>query len=166
MKRVISLLFLSTFTFMNIICLMAFLPQESSIIEIKNEVNEPPNLYNKTISLPEIEWRPIEDSLNYSISKKESTINNNSGAIIDEFHVLTCGHNVYLHDNGGWASSVEVIPGMDGSYEPFGSAMVVIINSRMLNQDKLNLFKSEFPEIYEILTPEQIKEFLDGDHGE
>jgi len=40
----------------------------------------------------------------------------------------------------------------------------IIIHSRMSNQDKLNLFKSEFPEIYEILKPEQIKEFLDGDH--
>ncbi|KKK90731.1 hypothetical protein LCGC14_2720070, partial [marine sediment metagenome] len=52
-----------------------------------------------------------------------------SGAIIDEFHVLTAGHNVYLHDNGGWASSVEVVPGMDGTYEPFGSAMVTDMRS-------------------------------------
>ncbi|NGX32409.1 MAG: Extracellular metalloprotease [Candidatus Anoxychlamydiales bacterium] len=52
-----------------------------------------------------------------------------SGAIIDEFHVLTAGHNVYLHDNGGWASSVEVVPGMDGTYKPFGSAMVTDMRS-------------------------------------
>ncbi|TKJ18040.1 MAG: hypothetical protein CEE43_18990 [Promethearchaeota archaeon Loki_b32] len=39
----------------------------------------------------------------------------------------------------------------------------VIIQSRINNQDKLNLFKHEFPEIYEILTPNQIKEFLDSD---
>ena len=41
---------------------------------------------------------------------------------------------------------------------------VIIINSRITNHDKMELFKKEFPEIYEILTPEQIKEFLDGDH--
>ncbi len=74
MKRIISLLFLSTFVFMNIICFMSFLPQEPSTIEIKNEVNDPPILYNKTVFLPETEWRPIEDSLNYSSSKKESII--------------------------------------------------------------------------------------------
>ncbi|KKM77923.1 hypothetical protein LCGC14_1365200, partial [marine sediment metagenome] len=42
---------------------------------------------------------------------------------------LTAGHNVYLHDNGGWASSVEVVPGMNGTYEPFGSAMVTDMRS-------------------------------------
>ena len=52
-----------------------------------------------------------------------------SGAIIDKFHVLTAGHNVYSHDNGGRALSVEVIPGMDGTYEPFGSAMVTDMRS-------------------------------------
>ncbi len=41
---------------------------------------------------------------------------------------------------------------------------VIIINSRITNHDKMELFKKEFPEIYEILTSEQIKEFLDGDH--
>lgn len=45
-----------------------------------------------------------------------------SGAMLDEFHILTCGHCIYLHDNGGWADEVKVIPGMDGSYEPFGHA--------------------------------------------
>ncbi|MFW9971656.1 MAG: zinc-ribbon domain-containing protein [Candidatus Odinarchaeota archaeon] len=45
-----------------------------------------------------------------------------SGAIINAFHVLTCGHLVYLHDNGGWASQIKVIPGMRGNYEPFGYA--------------------------------------------
>ena len=38
---------------------------------------------------------------------------------------------------------------------------VIIIQSRMSNQDKLNLFKHEFPEIYNILIPEQIKNFLE-----
>ncbi|MFX1419157.1 MAG: trypsin-like peptidase domain-containing protein [Promethearchaeota archaeon] len=46
-----------------------------------------------------------------------------SGAILDEYHVLTCGHCVYLHDYGGWASEVKVVPGMAGTYEPFGHAI-------------------------------------------
>ena len=212
MKRGINLLFLSIFMFMNIYPISP-LPQNPSSLSVKTETYEPAILYNKNNSFSEIEWRPIEDSLSYSFSKKEETANTNgtsiieygpirkietitkrqslgddseeieiskvsgkkglvdklhaetifppddrqiitntdeypwssicklyitadddtkwigSGAIIDEFHVLTCGHNVYLHDNGGWAKSVEVIPGMDGSYEPFGSAMVTNMRS-------------------------------------
>ena len=45
-----------------------------------------------------------------------------SGAMLDAYHVLTCGHCVYFHENGGWASEVEVVPGKDGSYRPFGVA--------------------------------------------
>jgi V8-like Glu-specific endopeptidase len=45
-----------------------------------------------------------------------------SGAMIDAYHVLTAAHLVYLHENGGWASRVEVIPGMRRNSEPFGSA--------------------------------------------
>lgn len=52
-----------------------------------------------------------------------------SGAIIDEFHVLTCGHCVYLHDHGGWASEISVIPGMAWDYEPFGRAYATLMRS-------------------------------------
>lgn len=52
-----------------------------------------------------------------------------SGAIIDAFHVLTCGHLVYLHDNGGWVNDVTVIPGMRGSYQPFGQAFATYYRS-------------------------------------
>ena len=45
-----------------------------------------------------------------------------SGWMVDNFHVITAGHCVYLHDHGGWASSIEVIPGMDGSTYPVGNA--------------------------------------------
>ena len=52
-----------------------------------------------------------------------------SGAIIDDFHVLTCGHCAYLHDHGGWADSIEVVPGMDGDYWPFGSSFVTYMRT-------------------------------------
>jgi glutamyl endopeptidase len=45
-----------------------------------------------------------------------------SGAMIGPRTVLTNGHCVYLHDHGGWAQSIRVIPGMNGSSEPFGAA--------------------------------------------
>jgi len=52
-----------------------------------------------------------------------------SGAMLDLFHVLTAGHCVYLHDEAGWpydawATSVQVIPAMDGGAGPYGIARV------------------------------------------
>lgn len=35
--------------------------------------------------------------------------------------VMTAGHCVYSRANGGWAQSIEVVPGMDGNSRPFGS---------------------------------------------
>ena len=35
--------------------------------------------------------------------------------------VITSGHVVFSKESGGWAQAVEVIPGMSGSYRPFGS---------------------------------------------
>jgi glutamyl endopeptidase len=45
-----------------------------------------------------------------------------TGSMIGSRVVLTNGHCVFLHDNGGWARSIRVIPGKNGSSEPFGSA--------------------------------------------
>ncbi len=59
-----------------------------------------------------------------------------SGAIIDNFHVLTAGHCAYIYDddtgNEGWASSIEVVPGMDladSVPDPYGNAWVVGMRS-------------------------------------
>jgi glutamyl endopeptidase len=35
--------------------------------------------------------------------------------------VMTAGHCVYSKANGGWAKSIEVVPGMDGNSRPYGS---------------------------------------------
>jgi len=45
-----------------------------------------------------------------------------SGAILDDFHILTAGHCVYIHNAGGWVAELMVVPGMDGNFRPFGSA--------------------------------------------
>jgi len=45
-----------------------------------------------------------------------------SGSLIDADHVLTAGHVVYSSDHGGWATSITVIPELNGTSEPFGSA--------------------------------------------
>jgi V8-like Glu-specific endopeptidase len=46
-----------------------------------------------------------------------------SGAMVDRFHVLTAGHVLYDAADGGWASSVKVVPELNGSHEPFGYAL-------------------------------------------
>ncbi len=57
-----------------------------------------------------------------------------SGAMLDLFHVLTAGHCVYLHDEAGWpydawATSVQVIPAMDGGAGPYGVARVTAMRT-------------------------------------
>ena len=37
--------------------------------------------------------------------------------------VVTAGHCVFMSDEGGWASQIEVIPGRDADERPFGSAV-------------------------------------------
>lgn len=46
-----------------------------------------------------------------------------SGAFIGPRVVLTAGHCVYLHGNGGWAKNVRVIPGRNGNARPYGDAV-------------------------------------------
>jgi V8-like Glu-specific endopeptidase len=52
-----------------------------------------------------------------------------SGAIVGEFHVLTAGHCVYSHGNGGWASSVMIVPGMDAGSMPYNLAKSTLLRS-------------------------------------
>lgn len=52
-----------------------------------------------------------------------SNIYTGSGAMIDEQHVLTAAHVIYSEKDGGWATGVLVIPGMDnGAETSIGSA--------------------------------------------
>ncbi len=43
--------------------------------------------------------------------------------------VITAGHVVFLHDHGGWARSIEVIPGRDGDRHPHGSQTSTVFRS-------------------------------------
>lgn len=44
-----------------------------------------------------------------------------TGWFIGPRAVMTAGHCVFSRGNGGWARSIEVIPGMDAASRPFGS---------------------------------------------
>lgn len=45
-----------------------------------------------------------------------------TGTLIAAKYVLTAGHCVYDKAAGGWAKKIEVIPGLKGTYKPYGSA--------------------------------------------
>jgi len=52
-----------------------------------------------------------------------------SGAMVAGKYTLTAGHCVFSHTEGGWARSIEVIPGLDGTYKPYGSAYATRLRS-------------------------------------
>jgi len=45
------------------------------------------------------------------------------------YHVLTAGHCIYSHDNGGWAEVVRVVPGYDDGYMPYGDSYATNIRT-------------------------------------
>jgi glutamyl endopeptidase len=52
-----------------------------------------------------------------------------SGTLIGPRTVITAGHCVYSSANGGWATQIEVVPGLSGTYKPFGSAWAIQCHS-------------------------------------
>jgi V8-like Glu-specific endopeptidase len=56
------------------------------------------------------------------------TANDNSkwigtGWLVAPRTVITAGHCVYMHDQGGWPKSIEVIPGLNDASRPYGSGV-------------------------------------------
>jgi V8-like Glu-specific endopeptidase len=52
-----------------------------------------------------------------------------SGALVAPRTVITAGHCVYLHGAGGWAKSITVTPGRNGSSAPFGKCQAIGLRS-------------------------------------
>ena len=67
-----------------------------------------------------IPWRYICQLI---ITLKDGRRSRCTGWFISPRTVMTAGHCVYSHSAGGWAKSIEVIPGMNGALRPFGSAV-------------------------------------------
>lgn len=67
-----------------------------------------------------IPWRYVCQLI---ITMKDGRKSRCTGWFISPRTVMTAGHCVYSHSAGGWAKSIEVIPGMNGAYRPFGSAV-------------------------------------------
>lgn len=52
-----------------------------------------------------------------------------TGWLVGPRTVITAGHCVYIHDRGGWVSSIEVIPGCNGATRPYGSGTATAFRS-------------------------------------
>ncbi|WP_394822034.1 trypsin-like serine peptidase [Pendulispora albinea] len=52
-----------------------------------------------------------------------------SGALVGPRTVVTAGHCVYMHTQGGWARSITVTPGRNGSNNSFGQCKAVGLRS-------------------------------------
>lgn len=65
-------------------------------------------------------WRCVCSLL---ITAQSGTQYIGTGWLVAPRLVLTAGHCVYMDDEGGWASTIEVIPGRDADTRPFGSAI-------------------------------------------
>ena len=78
---------------------------------------------NPTTSYP---WRAI---CALKITAQNGTKWIGTGWLISPRTVITAGHCVYMHDQGGWAKSVEVIPAMNDSSRPYGSGISSAVRS-------------------------------------
>ncbi|SLN61689.1 trypsin-like serine peptidase [Pseudooctadecabacter jejudonensis] len=65
-------------------------------------------------------WRMICQLI---ITMANGTRSRGTGWFISPRTVMTAGHCVHSKRNGGWATKIEVIPGMSGTRRPFGSAI-------------------------------------------
>ena len=70
---------------------------------------------NPTTSFP---WRAI---CALKITAADGSRWIGTGWLISPRTVITAGHVVFLHDHGGWARSIEVIPAMNDGARPYGS---------------------------------------------
>jgi len=52
-----------------------------------------------------------------------------SGALVAPRTVVTAGHCVYMHTQGGWPASITVTPGSNGSNKPYGQCDAVGLRS-------------------------------------
>ncbi len=84
-------------------------------VNIVHEVDTRTEVHNTT----DFPWRTIAQlTINYPDGAKSFC----SGFLVDSFHVLTAGHCVYNVQRGGWADSIIVAPGQNGSERWFGQA--------------------------------------------
>ena len=65
-------------------------------------------------------WRAV---CALKITAKDNSRWIGTGFLISPRTVITAGHCVFMHDHGGWAKSIEVIPGLNDATRPFRSGI-------------------------------------------
>jgi glutamyl endopeptidase len=65
-------------------------------------------------------WRAI---CSLKITARDNSKWIGTGWLVAPRTIITAGHCVFLHDRGGWAKSIEVIPGLNDGSRPFGSGV-------------------------------------------
>ena len=77
-----------------------------------------------------------------------------TGALIGPRTVITAGHCVYMHSQGGWARSITVTPGRNADSKPFGSCKAVGLRSV---RGWVSMRKSDYDYGAIILPPDCLK---------
>lgn len=97
-------------------------PEVAHLLEIVHGHDDRVRVYNTTA----FAWRTI---CKLEITAADGSTWRGSGAFIGPRTVLTNGHCVFLHNHGGWARQIRVIPGKNGASEPFGAAVSTYYHS-------------------------------------
>jgi V8-like Glu-specific endopeptidase len=68
---------------------------------------------------------PLQGVVQVSVSYPDGKQAVGSGALVDSYHVVTAGHILYSASDGGYATSIKVVPAAQPSGAPFGAALGV-----------------------------------------
>lgn len=72
---------------------------------------------------------PYSSNAKIYMTFPDNSVWQGSCTLIAGKYALTAGHCVYSKSNGGWAKRIQVIPGLSGSYQPFGSAYMTYMRT-------------------------------------
>lgn len=101
-------------------------------LSISNETSDaPPSVTTMSGQLHSADttaW-PMRANAKLFVTWPNNTTGTCSGTLIGYKYALTSGHCVHNADRGGWATAVVVVPGLDGTYMPFGNANATFLNS-------------------------------------
>jgi V8-like Glu-specific endopeptidase len=89
-------------------------PAAASVFEVVIGVDDRRQI-TATTSYP---WRAI---CSLKIKARDGSNWIGTGWLVGHRTVITAGHCVYIHNRGGWAREIEVIPGRNGTRRPYGS---------------------------------------------
>jgi V8-like Glu-specific endopeptidase len=103
--------------------MMRYQPARESFLEVVIGADDRVQVTGITRNYP---WRAI---CSLRITANDGSTWIGTGWLVGPRTVITAGHCVYIHSNGGWARRIEVIPGRDGAERPFDSCIATDFRS-------------------------------------